>query len=215
GPRPSSHRTARQQGAPAPARARRLRPVARGTPAQPRLAAPVGAQAAARSARRHREQACVQRPLRGSRAGVAAGHRVRVRHLRRGGAERGDQPVGRPARAVPERLRRLLDGRGPGRQRLCARVAGDGVTVRLRGPAPAPPPGGHHPPQPGQPPGRREAGAARRGRGRALPGHQRPVGGPHPLRPHRRGVGRARPGAGRRMDRPTPGPGVTPPPAGL
>ena len=70
---------------------------------------------------------------------------------------RRDQPVVGAAGRVPERPRRLLDGRGPGRQRLLPRGRGRAVPLRLRGPGPAPAADLDHPPQPGQPPGGGEA----------------------------------------------------------
>ena len=54
--------------------------------------------------------------------------------------------------------------------------------------SPSPPAGEHHPPQPQQPQGWRWARTARRGHRDPLPGDQRGLGGPRPLRVHGRGV---------------------------
>ena len=68
----------------------------------------------------------------------------------------------RAAGPVPERLRRLLDRRGEGRQRLHARERRRDAAVRLRRPAAAPAAGRDHPPQSQQPAGGREARASAR-----------------------------------------------------
>ena len=75
------------------------------------------------------------------------------------------------------------------------------LEIRLRDAQAASDRGRHHPPQPAQPAGGGEAGHALRGRGARIPGDQRRMGGPRPLRHDRRGMGHPAPPPGSPVDR--------------